>query len=407
MDNTNKTEDKKLYIKDEYEVVAYDYDTLVDEVEKMEDNSRWITGIPSKDLVIKPIPDAFSVPDILAETEMDEDCVMDTVNATGLYAALPDGTTKCIRNTGRTTLFDRAGLLGPALGRECVEDLSKTLNMALKVATGQSLILLRYGKISAFHSDAGAGYRFIPISQLLRITKNELEEKFGTPIFHDGTNSHSYTKAVWIMPDAKEKISTHYEKVLKESAVASRWDVTDLIPAARLTTSDTATSAATLQPLFMTQRGTFIRLVDGIKVKHQRATDEKKKDGLELFEELVKQEFFARFQEGVESVDALSQIEIWHPENVVVGLCNKFRIPKKYGDGAREQVERFMVSASCLTAYDVYMSLSEALSSGLEIGLNETAYLGMEEKLFSLLNPSFDWKALDVSGIVAWGSTTP
>lgn len=404
---TNEVTDRdELVMRDEYEMVTKTEDELLQEVARMEDHSRWFPGILSKDLEISPVPDRISVPEIVANTGMPLNLVMDTAIGAKLYVTLPNGDIFCVRETGKTTLFERAGIFGSALGRENPEDLSATLNMALRVATGSSLLLLRDGKVSAFHSDAGSGYRIIPISELLKITSKELNDKFGTPVFLDGFNSHSYTKAIWMLPDVKDEICYKYEQTLKNSPAAGRWDLEDMTPAVRLTSSDTATSAVALQPLFMTQNGTFIRLVDGIRVKHIRAS-EGKKDGLELFEELITNELFAKFTAGADAMKELSGIEIWHADNVVVGLCNKFRIPKKYGDRAREQVCQFMAGSACLTACDVFLALSEALSGALENGMGEMAYLTFEEKLYSTMTPGFDWAALDVGGVVAWGNAIP
>lgn len=390
--------------RDEYNMFARSEQELIEEVNLMEENSRWIPGIQSKEIKVYPIPDALSVPEISAETKIPAGFLLDTVNGgASLYVTLPDGTTKCLRDVARGTLYERASIDGAALGREAPGALSETLNLALNVSKGYSLVLLRYGKIAAIHSDNA--YRIIPTSELVKITSKALNERFGTPVFIEGFNSHSYTKAIWQMPDVKDDLCAKYESVLKQSPAASRWNFSELTPAVRLTTSDTATSAVCLQPLFMTEQGGFIHLVDGLRVRHIRGGNGKN-DGLDLFEEMVENELFTRFLSGAEDMEQLSKVEIWHADNVVVGLANKFRIPKKYADPARETVLQFMSSSPCLTALDVFLVMSEALANALSNGMKETAYLTMDEKLYSTLAPNFDWTALDVSGVVAWGPNT-
>ncbi len=389
--------------RDEYNMFARSEQELIEEVSKMEDNSRWIPSIRSKEIKVCPIPDSLHVPEISAETKLPANVLSDTANSAALYVALPDGSYRCIRDISKWTLFERASIEGAALGREAPGALSETLNLALNVSKGDSLLLMRYGKIAAFHSDSA--YRIIPISELLKITIEELNKHFGTPVFMEGFNSHSFTKAIWQMPDVKDDLCAAYEQILRKSASSARWDFSEMVPAVRLTSSDTATSAVCLQPLFMTERGAFIHIVDGLRVKHIRAGGSKK-DGLELFEDLVTTELFTKFTSGAEKMEELGNIDIWHAENVVVGLANKFRIPKKYADPARETVLQFMNSTSCLTALDVFLVMSEALSNALSNGMKESTYLTMDEKLYSTLSPNFDWRALDVGGVVAWGPAT-
>lgn len=390
--------------RDEYNMFASTDQELVDEVSMMEDNSRWIPAIRSREIKVCPIPDPLSVSEISAETKIPAPFLMDTVNAgASLYVSLPDGTNRCIRDVAKWTLFERAAINGAALGRETPGALAETLNLALNVSKGESLLLMRYGKIAAFHSDAG--YRIIPISEQIKITKEELKKNFGNPVFVEGFNSHSFTKAIWQLPDVQEELCSKYAAALRQSPAASRWDFSGLVPAVRLTSSDTATSAACLQPLFMTEKGVFIHIVDGLRVKHLRAGGNKA-DGLDLFEDLVTNELFTKFTSGAAQMEALGNIELWHAENVVVGLSNKFHIPKKYADPAREMALQFMNDSQCLTALDVFMIMSEALANALSAGMKENTYLTMDEKLYATLSLNFDWKALDVGGVVAWSPTT-
>lgn len=392
MENTNIEK-----YSDFYETIHNTYDELLVDVKDMEAHSTWVPGIMSKEITVNAISGPLFAQEVVDKTGMDYDLVYDTADTgTKLYATLPDGTSKCIRDSGRATLFERACIFGSALGRETPEDLATILNLTLKVAKGPALLLDRWGKISAFHSDAAGGYRIMPISQLLGITLNELRDRFGEPMYIRGSNSHSFTAATWTLPDIKDELIYQYEDAVR--TIRNAPDISRMMPAVRFSASDTATSSAILQPLFQTGRNNYIQLCDAIRVKHSRTSG---MDGVELYEKKLKEELFTRFTDAIEGIKRLSEIYLFHPENVVVGLCNKLRISKKCGDTAREQAEMAMVGNASLTAYDVFLMLGDAIGEGM----SSAAAIAMQEKLYSVMNPAFDWCAMDVGGIVAWNTS--
>lgn len=392
------TDNNKIPVYTDFREVNHaTYDELLQDVKAMEANSTWIPGVMSKDIKVEAIFGPLVAQEIATKEKMDPELVYDTADTgTRLYAKLPDGTAKCIRDSGRATLFERACIFGSALGRETPEDLATILNLTLKVAKGPVLLLDRYGKVSAFHSDAASGYRIMPISKLLAITMAELEDRFGEPVYVSGYNSHSYTTAVWALPDVKDDLIFKYETATAN--LRNPPDISGMMPAIRLSASDTASSAAILQPLFRTRHGSYICLSDAIRVKHSRATG---MDGVELFEKRIHEELFTRFVDAVEGIARLSTIYLMHPTNVIVGLCNKMRIPKKCGDIAREQAENIMVSSPSMSAYEVFLLLGDAIGEVMH-GTNADV---MQDKLYMVMNPSFDWSVYDVGGVVAWNSS--
>lgn len=389
---------------DDYVTDLYSFEDLKTEIADMEANSTWIPSVTTSAIRSYPIPSAMFVPEIQANTGMDEDLLLDTATGAEIYVTLPNGKPYCVRNIGRFTLCDRANIAGSALSREIPEDFSTTLNLALKVAKGACLVLERYGKISAFHSDASNGYRIMPISELLNIVHGELLKKTQNPIFVTGLNSHDFTKCIWSLPDIREQVIASYKTAIPLET-QKRWDLEEMTPALRFSSSDTSTSAASVTPVFINNKGRFIRLSEGIRVKHSRSASDTKLDGIDLFKQEVETNLWSKFADMAEAAKRLSAVEINHPENAVVSLCNRFRIPRKYGDNAREQVLMFTQSGS-VSAFDIFLAMSEALSYAQECGLGDTIFFTFEEKLYGTLHPSFDWKTLDVGGIVAWGSAT-
>lgn len=98
---TNEVTDRdELVMRDEYEMVTKTEDELLQEVARMEDHSRWFPGILSKDLEISPVPDRISVPEIVANTGMPLNLVMDTAIGAKLYVKIHSAESLC-RSSGK------------------------------------------------------------------------------------------------------------------------------------------------------------------------------------------------------------------------------------------------------------------------------------------------------------------
>lgn len=380
---------------DAYCVVAHSLDELTAEIAKMEDHSRWIPGISTPSIKANPIASPVEAKIVADTTGLDYDLVTDTT--TNLYlTGIQGDKPRLLRDCGLGTLYSRACLFGSALGRMDPESLAEVLNKALAVSKGSTLVLERYGKVAATHSDEG--YCVMPISELLGITERVLKTRFGKPIFVEGYNSHSFTRASFILPDVQKKLCAQYAEAAKKSHLAMEL-MENWIPSVRLMSSDTADCSAILLPVFQTRTGAFIRLQSAKKVRHSR--NKSGNEGLVKFEDEAAS-LYGLFEASAEAVKALNDIAIYNASNVVVGLCNKFRIPKKYGDKARETVEQFAVSTPVLTAFDVYLAMSEAVAAASAEQKSITA-VDISDQLATTMAPGFDWKALDVGGVVAWG----
>lgn len=384
--------------KDGYEFIPGTIDELKENVAQMEDHSRWVPGIVSKEIKVNPIPSKVEMKEVSENTGLSYEMVEDTVDGTSLYVTMPSGKHLLVRDCGLDTLYSRANIFGSALGRMSPVSLAETLNLALEVSKGSSLVLERYGKASAFHSDAGSGYCVMPISELINITIRALEKRFGNPVFAEGYNSHSFTKADWILPAAQKKLLGKYEKAMKKSLLAQNISQ-NWMPTVRLMSSDTADCSAILVPMFQTGTGKYIRLLREVKVRHTRNAKAEEEGLMKL--EANAEGLYGLFEENAEAVAALNGIEIYNAANVVVGLCNKFRFPKKYGDKAREMVEQFTISTPVLSAFDVYLAMGEAIAAA-DTESKSIFATNMADQLATTLRPTFDWQALDVGGVVAW-----
>lgn len=397
----NKVPEKWL---DSYEYNTLNEAALLTEIEEMELNSKWTPGIRSKDLVVGEIGSPIEAGSVSYDLKIPYELVYDTVMG-GTKLLISNGDRKygaptwCIRDTARNSLYETAKLKGSSLGRMTQQNLSITLNKGLEVARGYTLMLERYGKVSAFHSDSSGGYRIMPISELLTIAKSELDSRFGGSVFVAGMNSHDYTQAVWELPYAKDDLLDVYQKAMV-GAVSSCHTI-DFMPAVRFASSDTASSSASLIPLFKLPSGTYFRLGDGIQVEHERTLRVGAIDGVELFEERAK-DLFAQFNETADIIAKMSLTEIWNPVNTLVGICNKLKIPKKYADAAREEVERFCVTSRVMSMHDIYLSMAECVGYARQLNASKNVIFNLEESVAKAL--TLDWKTFDVGGIVAWGT---
>lgn len=387
------------YISDAYEVDCQTFEDLMKEVAAMEDNSRWIPGIVTNDIQVNSIDGPIAAEALAQTTGMDVEVLKDTAtDGTSLYLNVGNKNW-ALRGSGKGTLFSRAGISGSALGRLSPADLAEVLNLCLNVSKGSALMLERYGKLSAVHSDASDGYRVMPISELLNITNRELRARFGDPEFVSGTNSHSYTCCVWMLPDVKEELQLKYATAL-EKKIGPHREI-DVMPCLRFSSSDTASCSAIAQPLFRASKsGGYLQLAEGVQVKHSRKASGM--DGIEQYQKEVQENLYTKFFDSIEQVGRLGKVEIWHPENAVIGICNDCRISKKYGDIAREEAVRVSIGEECLSAYDVFLCLAEMLGQAETNGASKLTQETLAEKVYKTMNPKFDWSKFDVGGTVAW-----
>ena len=310
------------------------------------------------------------------------------------------GTTWCLRDTGRATLYTTAGLIGPAnanmVKAEGFADLAQCLNIALRYAKGNGLLLLRYGKLSALHSGASDGYAIMRISELVRITKEKLRGRFGVPTFKEGFNSHSYTSAVWELPDVRDDLIDKYQKAL--SNAVSRNHAVNWMPVVRLSTSDTATSSAILMPKLMSPGGAFsFAIGKGIRVEHKKLAAGKY--GLEKFEDEA-DGLYALFEDGAAMMQKMGSMEISNPVNCLVGICSYLKIPRKYADPAREEVDTFVINSPRMSALDIYLSMAQIPTYAKQAGASDAKVLELEELIGKTLN--LNWFDYDIGGTVAW-----
>lgn len=389
---------------DDYEEIFSTEDELLRAVQDMEANSEWLPGIPRTSLKVLPLDAPMFVQEAVDKYGVDRDIAMDTVDDTRMGTHLMvqyQDKCWCLRDTGRATLYTSAGQLGPAnanmVKAGAFADLAQSMNIGLKYAKGNALLLVRYGKLSALHSGAADGYAVMPISELLAATKRMLNRRFGMPKFVSGFNSHSYTYANWELPEVQNTLVEKYQRAL--SKAVSRNHSSNWMPMVRFSSSDTASSSATLIPKLRPYGGGYaFNFGKSIRVEHTIKTSGVE-FGLDKFTTEA-EGLYALFEDGVKMMEEMSQKEIANPVNCLVGICAQLKIPRKYADPAREEVETFAISTPRMSALDIYLSLAQVPAYADNAGASQTKVLELEETVAKILN--MDMKDFDVGGTVAW-----
>lgn len=398
-----------IHQQDEYHFITKEWDELLREVQDMEENSRWLPGIPSRQIEVIPLmPIEVSVvvkriaDDLTITHKVTEEAAFEAASEGGSHFVVKHGSSAWVlRSTSIPSLHATAKLYGSAFSRMSPDCAAEVLNHGLRAAKDRSLTLLleRYGRIAAMHSDNVGGYRVMPISELLTVTDRKLRERFGRVVFEGGDNSHSGTMCDWSLPDKQDALLMVYEDTLDSFGIESIHSF-NLMPIVQFFSSDTGSSSATAIPMFRKPSGATVRFTDGIAVKHIRRDE--KTDGVPAFEAAL-DDLYAKFTDMTDALEKLATVRVNNPVNVLVGLSNKLCLPKKYADAAREDLERLTAGHTFVPMHDVYLSMSDIPWYAREAGASPATVANLEEQVARILRMDKDWTKYDVGGIVEWG----
>lgn len=355
-------------------------------INEAQEHTRWLNGFRSSEL--STVPTTFS--DVFG-TDLERENIEE---GTGL-TLLVGNNRYPISEIGRKSLYNTADISGQSLGRLMLTTLSEFLNECLKVSKSNSLLLLRYGKIMAFHTDK---YCIMPIQTLFKVTEEKLKERFGTIIFTEGYHSNNFTQAVWELPNFQNDFMENYYSAIEDHAV----NPVNIMPAVRFSASDTATSAVTATPMAMLPSGVCMPVVQGISIKHEHHAN-----GLEgiLLYETALQDIFAKFEDVTEAIKKMASFEVEYPVNCLTGICNRLNksttmIARKYADAARQEVENLASFQERITMYDIFLCMGECIHAAKKAQASIATLNNIEEAI--ALIPKMKWDNFDVSGLVAW-----
>ena len=389
-------EEKNPKFFDDYEMATRDESEFLADVMDTEEHSRWMPGIISKKISLSAIDAELKALEIAKATSLDYEQLRETSSDTGSKLILNyAGISWCVNSAANETLNEVARLRGYSLNdlrQLCPDKLAENYNNSLRVSTGTSILLERFGKIAALHSDAQ--YCVMPMPELLDVTEESLYAQFGTPKFVRGYHSHSITSATWLLPEKKDEMLDAYRETMKEAI--SDLHISNFCPAVMFTSSDTSGAAATLWPMFESSKSYF-PICYPVKVRHRKFGEH---FGIELFEENAN-ELFARFVQANEKLKELANVEIRHPENCVLRLGKKLLIPKKYLERAREDILNIVDDYHpYVSVHDIYLSMVTILEEAYDNEAGQREILNLQEAICRILK--MDLKQYDLGGEVSF-----
>lgn len=372
-------------------------DLFCAEIRESDENSKWTEiTINQCELVDLGLPMERMTNDVGKLYHLDEELVEDTAENGTRLMLLGEGIPFLVRRAALPSIFQTAKLNGSALGKMDPLRLAQTINNGFAVGSGKALALERYGKLSACHSAGEGGYAIMPIPELCDIAIKELEEKFGYIEMDNAYHSHEYSRATWQLVDAQSAMMSKYQSVLQK--YMEQEHIPMYMPAARFSSSDTANSCATLEPVFLTNEGSELRFTAGVSIKHKRAPAGELQP-MDAFQQGCK-ELFAKFDESIEMMEELAKREVYHAENFVISVCKKLKIAKKYGEAARDYAECLAAGRAYVDGHSMYLAMTNIISSAKEYGASGRTLLELDEKISQI--PTLDWAEHDVGGTVAW-----
>ena len=404
------------------------------EVLDMEKNSEWIPDMKIKNFKLGVTESPLMADAQAAEMGVDTDLLMDTIAHTGLklstcydYSVEPNVSSliepddeslensffkaseggMLVRPCAITTLYGVARIGGGALNymlKQHPRLLAETMNNIFRCSKTSALLLKRYGKLCAAHSNADGGYEIMEASKLINTVTDMIERRFGLRDFFTGYNSHSYTSAIWMLPEAQNQLQEKYadalDKAYVKSGIKSKFPVT-YMPAIKFSTSDTGDACAKLEPMFFTGKSDVpISFVEGAKVKHtKRSHGGSKNVGCDAFAEEA-ETLFVRFEESANVINNLASKIIKNGCNCCVSICKKLRIPKQYGEAAREEIEQLTCDGSYISAHDLYLCMTDIIVEAQNKDVSQARLIELEEAISSI--PKLNFAEHDVGGVVAW-----
>lgn len=353
-----------------------------------EDRGEW-TKRHTRDLRILPLEtENAPEPEPLPGYTQDDlrEILADTMENTRLLLKSKDLVVP-IRNCAIKTLLERAKISGPALNRLEKPVLARILNHCLRIASGEALLRISDGKLSAVHGGDSSDYAVLEMTELFGRTVRYLHDRFGGCSFVGGFYDHSTATAIWEITD--ETLVQSYQDALEQHEVP--YDT--LKPALRLSTSDVGVSGANLYPTLYTgaQEGT-IALGSPLKLEHRG------EKGIKDFEWLLHM-LYSQYQFAIGNLAKLLDIEISNPVNCMLGVCKRIGVSKKLAYEAAEQFKAQNDGVPC-TAHDIYYGMSEIVFMVACSGASGTKIVQAEETVARAL--SARWQEYDIPGDFKW-----
>ena len=373
---------KHMILLSEKEVKHFDdFASAENFLKKQKEMDQWIR-VPINQLIVKPLPrNPVFLKTIMEEQEItsSEESTLSAMEDTNLLLSYPDESGKRnvipLRTTSISSLKERAKLNGASLQKMPCEKTAFTLNCGLELWDEQSLLLVRDEKISAVHSGDEKDYSILCMQDLLKVLKDELDEKFFGYTTNGIEVDHEMLIASFYLPD--KMLEDLNEILVKKQRKPLKGK-----PMLKFASSDVGICGANLYPYIENDR-VCIRIGESLRLKH------KNKASLEDFKENCGK-IYSIFK-GMEGIEKLRSLKIKHPYDCFLAVAKKCALPKKAVLEAAEDFDAFR-PVECY-AYDIYMGLWDVTKYVKTE--NESQLISLEENIsraLALDYSSFDYK---------------
>lgn len=387
MEKRRKDMEHKKFIPDSYSQNFKDSASMMKELNELEENTTWESEVDSRSIEITAIdsPPLLSK-EVADRLGCDEEAVLDTLNGGTGLAVTFNGKTYPMRNTAMKSALETAKVTGGVICRLNPSQLAELFKLCLSVATGKSLIQIRGNKVSAILSDAGNGFKHLPMSELIERTEESLQKRFaGKAKFVTGEISHEFMSAKYVIKEPS--LLKEYEALTKDSMYSSTY-----LPALSVYSADIGTCSATVAPSLINPRGITIRVNEELRVAH------KKNASIEMFSEKL-EEVFAKYASFVKRLGELAEVNIEHSSTAFMLAAKKAGLPKKLATRALEDFQMYVGNGES-TAHDIYMGLCEIVFYAKAKGCNEKELCRLEDLVARCL--TYNWEEFDLPGEHKW-----
>lgn len=339
------------FMRDNYQESFNSMSSLLERLQELEKESIWIKDAELNDLRVYPLRSWDELPvDIKMQSTMERTVVEDTIQHSGYYLILPDGTAYCLREQGVASVHCRAGITGSAYGRLPKDICAKHLNDGLSVVEPDKVCCIRIegGKILGVHSSdynpfsMFAAYSEVqewlslqyPEAKLIRATMN-----------HDGVISCFDFSAYG------EELFSDLQGLFYEAK---------LTPTLEISMGDSAKASVSISPKLISGF-TPVPLGAPIQNKHRGTGDQMKRFQQALLE------VEGQFERKLINLKNLSDISITYPVDCFLNMSAQIGLLKMATKATKRCAEMFNIMMSFperkeITALDVYLGMCEVIS---------------------------------------------
>lgn len=375
-----------MNFRDDFAINFQSQELFMQFLDQIEERAKWET-YPTNSLMVFPVEaDAEIIWQIEANTERDN-IIKDTCANTELVIKIGESY-YTVGATTIKTLESRARISGNALLDLEKAKFARVLNDCLEVTKGQALVRIHEGKVRAVHGGDKSDYAILSMPEIFEVAALYLKENYHGVTFADGYFSHLLTKASWEIKD-NELLDSYRELLLQYGQIADE----QLVASIRVHSSDVAASGANIFcSLLEGANKRPLVLGNALKLEHSAGAT------IESFAANMVQ-IFARYQEAVDGLSKLFQVNVNYPANVMAGLMKRAGIGKQLTALTVEQFKVGYGGGNC-NGYEVYCGICECIFLAQSRGMSVKGLLDLEEMVSRCL--SFRMYDYDIPGTVVF-----